>query len=83
MMTRASNPEKEQTWKYYTTVTLAYGEDLTDIIYRYCDRAEYASAEDYLREVCSINSLPYHRGNVPALSAGTQIVVPYYSSEYK
>lgn len=83
MMTRASNLEKEQTWKYYTTVTLGYGEDMTDIIYRYCDRAEYADAEDYLQEICSINSLPYHRGSVPVLSPGTQIVIPYFSSEYK
>lgn len=83
MMTRASSREKEQTYKYYTTVTIGYGEDLSDIVYRYCDRSEYESADAYVREVCDINSLPYHKGSVPDLQAGARIVIPYYSTEFK
>ena len=83
VMTRASSREKEKVWKYYTTVTVGYGEDLTDIVYQYCDSREYAGADEYVREICSINSLPYRNGEVPDLCAGTQIVIPYYSEEYK
>ena len=83
MMTRASSREKEQTYKYYTTVTIGYGEDLSDIVYRYCDRSEYESADAYVREICDINSLPYKKGIVPDLGAGAKIVIPYYSTEVK
>ena len=83
MMTRASSREKEQTYKYYTTVTIGYGEDLSDVVYRYCDSSEYESADAYVREVCDINSLPYHRGSVPDLQAGDSIVIPYYSTVLK
>ena len=83
MMTRASSREKEQTYKYYTTVTIGYGEDLWDIVYQYCDRSEYESADAYVREICDINSLPYQKGIVPDLGAGSKIVIPYYSTEVK
>ncbi|MBP3876287.1 MAG: hypothetical protein J6E41_11395 [Lachnospiraceae bacterium] len=83
MMTRASSRAQEQTYKYYTTVTIGYGEDLSDIIYRYCDSNEYENADAYLKEICEINSLPYHEGEVNDLRAGTKIVIPYYSTELK
>ena len=83
MMTRASSRDQEQTYKYYTTVTIGYGEDLSDIIYRYCDSNEYENADAYLKEICEINSLPYHEGEVNDLRAGTKIVIPYYSAELK
>lgn len=83
MMTRASSREKEQTYKYYTTVTIGYGEDLSDIVYRYCDSSEYENADAYVREVCDINSLPYTRGSVPALHPGAKIVIPYFSTVLK
>lgn len=83
MMTRASSREKEPTYKYYTTVTIGYGEDLSDIVFRYCDSNEYESADAYVRELCEINSLPYHKGSVPDLKAGARIVIPYYSAVLK
>ena len=83
MMTRASSREKEQTYKYYTTVTIGYGEDLSDIVYRYCDSSEYENADAYVREICDINSLPYTRGSVPALHPGAKIVIPYFSTVLK
>ena len=83
MMTRASSREKEQTYKYYTTVTIGYGEDLSDIVYQYCDSSEYESADAYVREICDINSLPYHKGSVPDLKAGARIVIPYFSTVLK
>ena len=83
MMTRASSRENEQIYKYYTTVTIGYGEDLSDIVFQYCDSSKYESADAYVREICDINSLPYHKGSVPDLKAGSRIVIPYYSAILK
>ena len=83
MMTRASNREIEHKYKYYTTVTVGYGEDLTDIVFRYCDSSEYENGDAYVREICEINSLPYSRDSVPEIRPGTSIVIPYYSTELK
>lgn len=83
IMTGATSREKEKTYKYYTTVTLGYGEDITDIVYRYCDSSEYHTPEEYVREICRINSIPWHKGEVPDLRAGTQIVIPYFDTELK
>lgn len=82
-MTGASSRAKEQTYKYYTTVTVGYGEDITDIVYQYCDSSEYSTPDAYIREICEINGLSYHKGTVPELSAGTQIVIPYFDTELK
>lgn len=83
MMTGASSRPQQQAWKYHTTVTIPYGEGLEDIVDQYCSSTYYKSREDYVREVCCINSLPYHRGEIPDLPSGTSLVVPYYSTEYK
>lgn len=83
MMTRASSREKEQTYKYYKTVTIGYGEDLSDIVFQYCDSSEYENADAYVREICDINSLPYQKGQVPDLGAGSKIVIPYFSTVLK
>lgn len=83
MMTGASSRPQQQAWKYHTTVTIPYGEGLEDIVDQYCSSTYYKSREDYVREVCCINSLPYHRGETPDLPSGTSLVVPYYSTEYK
>ena len=83
MMTGASSRPQQQAWKYHTTVTIPYGEGLEDIVDQYCSSTYYKSREDYVREVCCINSLPYHRGEIPDLPSGTSLVIPYYSTEYK
>ena len=49
----------------------------------YNNPSEYESADAYVREICDINSLPYQKGIVPDLGAGSKIVIPYYSTEVK
>lgn len=83
LMTRASSTGKQEKYKYYDTVTIGYGEDLTAIVDTYCDYGEYESSDAYIREICEINSLPYQKGAVPDLKAGTKIVIPYYSTVLK
>ncbi len=64
--------------KYYTQVTVAYGDTLTDIAGRYISE-DYRNEESYINEVCSIN----HLEDQDKLLAGTTIIVPYYSEEFK
>lgn len=64
-------------YKYYTSIEIAYGESLWSIANKYAGE-EYASAEDYVHEVMKINHLQEE-----TLIAGQYLVVPYYSTEFK
>ena len=83
MITGASGRPRQQAWKYHTTVTIPYGESFGDLIEKTFNSTYYESQDDYLKEICQINSLPYHRGEIPQLQSGTSLVIPYYSTEYK
>ncbi len=65
-------------YKYYTSITVSCGDTLTDIAEKYASK-EYKSTQAYINEVCSIN----HLQDEDTLLAGTNIVVPYYSEEFK
>ena len=83
MITGASGRPRQQAWKYHTTVTIPYGESFADLLGRTFNSTYYASQEDYLEEICQINSLPFRRGEIPQLESGTSLVIPYYSTEFK
>ncbi len=83
MMIRASSRPKERLWKYYTTVQTSYEHDLDDIVREKMNVTAYSSVDEYVREVCEINSLPYKKGTMPELKPGSMIVVPYHSPELK
>jgi len=75
----AKSSKDEVMYKYYTRVTLQYGDNVWDLADNYIDYDQYKDKEDYLDEVCSINRL----SNCDHIDAGESIVFPYYSSEYK
>lgn len=74
----ANTGEEEISFKYYTNVTVAYGETLWDIVDDYIDYEQYADKEVYIAEVRSINHLD-SEGNI---KAGQNLVLPYYSNEF-
>ena len=65
-------------FKYYTSVTVHSGESLSSIADDYIS-SEYENADSYIREVCAIN----HLDEEGTIYAGENIVVPYYSDEFK
>lgn len=65
-------------FKYYTCITVQYGETLWSIADRYIDYDYYRDKEDYIAEVESIN----HLEKEELLLSGQRLVVPYYSAEY-
>ena len=53
----ASSGEDQLKFKYYTQVTVAYGETLWDLSDDYIDYDEYKDKKEYIAEVQSINHL--------------------------
>jgi len=80
---RAKSKEIPEAYKYYDTITVAYEENLLDIVQRYDDRNYYKTQNDYLEELCRINNLDYDKSSYPVVTPGTHLVVPYYSTELK
>ena len=80
---RAKSREIPEAYKYYDTITVAYQENLLDIVQRYDDRNYYETQEDYLEELCRINNLKYDGSAYPVVTPGTHLIVPYYSAELK
>lgn len=77
-ISRAQSPDEETQYKYYTHITVAYGETLWSIADQYMSE-EYESKEAYINEIVQINNID----NENELYAGNTIVVPYYSNEFK
>lgn len=62
--------------KYYTSIAIMPGDTLTEYYETYGDH--YKNIEQYIEEVCMINSIdPNH------LKAGNYLIIPYYSLEVK
>ena len=80
-MIRASNRPKEQLAKRYTTVQVGRGHGFEDVVRENMEPSVYSSVDEYVSEVCEINSLPYAEGRLPELRPGSQIVIPYYTRE--
>lgn len=65
-------------FKYYTRVTVEYGETLWSLADEYIDYENYKDKNSYISEVRSIN----HLNEDCAIMAGQTLIMPYYSEEY-
>ena len=74
----ASTGDEELNFKYYTEVTVAYGDTLWELADEYIDYGEYEDKQEYIAEICSIN----HLRDSDGVRAGQKLIVPYYSSEF-
>ena len=83
IMSSAHMRRAPEAYKYYDTITVAYQENLLDIVLRYDNRDYYDTQLDYLEELCRINNIQYDGTAYPAVSPGTHLIVPYYSTELK
>ncbi len=77
---QASAKEKDADipFKYYTNVTVFYGETAWDIAERYIDYKQYKDKNDYIQELQSIN----HLDEDCNIFAGQSLIVPYFSHDY-
>lgn len=74
---KASSEEEVRKYKYYTSVIVENGETLWEIAKEHSGE-EFSSLNDYIAEVKSINRLTTDK-----IYAGEELIVPYYSTEYK
>ena len=74
----AHSKEMPVRYKYYTSITVHYGDTLESIAKEYISD-EYKNVDSYIHEVCLIN----HIEDGDDIIAGKNIVVPYFSSEFK
>ena len=74
----ASSGEDQLKFKYYTQVTVAYGETLWDLSDDYINYDEYKNKKEYIAEVQSIN----HLAEEDSIRAGQTLIVPYYSYDF-
>lgn len=74
LLTRAEEPAKDTSAKYYSNIEIASGDTLWTIADTYMDKAHYSSRMDYINEVMTINHLMSDR-----LVAGQKLIVPYYA----
>lgn len=74
----SANTGDDLNFKYYTNITVSYGETLWEIADKYIDYNEYEDKNAYIEEVRNIN----HLDADASIKAGQYLVVPYFSSDF-
>jgi cell division protein YceG involved in septum cleavage len=75
---QANDVEHMPSYKYYKSIEIEKGDTLWSIANDYSDLGHYESTSEYIKEVRKINSLTSDN-----IIAGSYIIVPYYSNDYK
>ena len=79
VMSSAQSDEYEPSFKYYKTVTVHSNETLWNIANANFSVDNYDNLNEYIGEICMINAI----SDPDTINAGEDIVVPYYSAEFK
>ena len=79
VMSSAQSDEYEPSFKYYKTVTVHSDETLWNIANANFSEDNYDNLNEYIGEICMINAI----SDPDTIKAGEDIVVPYYSAEFK
>ena len=75
--TNARSTSDMPEYKYFMNYELQRGDSLWSVASANCDE-HYDSVEDYIEEICIINSVSYDT----ELIAGSSLIIPYYSYEF-
>lgn len=78
-VSRAASKDNVTYFKYYSNIEVNAGDTLVDIAAMYADHIHYESIQEYIDEVVYMN----HLADADSIHAGTHIIVPYYSDEFK
>lgn len=78
LVTNARSTSDKQEYKYFMNYELEYGDSLWSVANENYDE-HYDSVEDYMEEICIINSVSLDT----ELIAGSSLIIPYYSYEFK
>lgn len=78
LSTNARSVNDHPEYKYFMSYELKYGDTLWLLASTHIDE-HYDSIEDYIEELCIINSI----SEETPLITGTNLILPYYSCEFK
>ena len=76
---QAQSDEFVPNFKYYKTVTVHTEDNIWSIAQANYSSDHYDGMQSYITEICSINNI----NDPDKLNAGENIVIPYYSEEFK
>ncbi len=79
ILSDASSNEHLTSFKYYKTVTVHSGDNLTAIATENFDTEHYKNMNAYLNEIRTLN----HLASIDDITAGECLIIPYYSTEFK
>ncbi len=79
IMADAQSDEFTPSFKYYKTVTVHAGDTLWSLAQEEYSEEHYSSIREYMSEICSINRI----SDTSNLKAGENLIMPYYSTEFK
>lgn len=77
ILSHANSEIGDIAYKYFTSVQVEPGDTLWKLAERYADQEHYASRDQYIAEVMAMNHLTDE-----AISAGSYLILPYYSLEF-
>ena len=75
--TRAQGSKDEIMYKYYKSIMVDEGDSLWKYAGLYGDKQYYATPDDYIKEVMSMNFLEDE-----TIISGQYLILPYYSPEF-
>lgn len=73
----AKDDSVKASYKYYKSITIDNDDTLWSIAEEYMDEDHYASVNDYINEVKSMNSLTDDK-----IRYGEHIIIPYYDNTF-
>lgn len=79
LSTNARSISDIQEYKYFMSYELEYGDSLWSIAEEHVDASYYSSVEAYIDEICIINAI----SEDTKLYAGMNLIIPYFSTEFK
>ena len=77
IISSAYTSDMPESYKYYTSIVVGYGDSLSSIAQEYAD--EHYTISEYISEVRQIN----HLKEDETIDAGSYLIVPYFSNEWK
>lgn len=77
ILSHANTEIEDVSYKYYTSIQIEPGDTLWSLADKYADQEHYASRDQYITEVMSMNHM-----SSEDISAGSYLILPYYSPEF-
>ena len=79
LMSDAKSDTYEPEFKYFTTITVHSGDTLLSIADDYYSPDHYVNIKSYISEICNLNGIE----RADLIKAGENLIIPYFSKDYR